>query len=61
MSMLQCLEDIYSLTTLAWTRPEDCTRYPITTKLNDIFLSAEGTAYDQDKLEFGNDEMEEMA
>lgn len=59
MPMVQCLEDIYSLTTLAWTRPEDCTRYPITTKLNDIFLSAEGTSYDQDELEFGNEGMEE--
>lgn len=58
MQLIHCLEDLYSLTTLAWTRPEDCTRYPITTKLNDIFLSAEATKYDQDELEFGNEEME---
>lgn len=59
MQMIQCLEDLYSLTTLSWTRPEDCTRYPITTKLNDIYLSAEATKYDQDELEFGDEEMEE--
>ena len=58
MPLIRCLEDIYSLTTLAWTRPEDCTRYPITTKLNDIFLSAEATKYDRDELEFGSEEME---
>ena len=59
MPMIQCLEDLYSLTTLSWTKPEDCIRYPITIKLNDIYLSAEATKYDQDELEFGGEEMEE--
>ena len=51
LSLEKCLEDIYSLSALAWTRPEDCTRYPITIKLNDRFLSEEATEYDEDALE----------
>jgi argonaute-like protein implicated in RNA metabolism and viral defense len=39
-----CLEDVYYLTTLAWTRPEDCTRYPITIKLTDRRLAARGSS-----------------
>lgn len=51
LSIDACLEDIYSLTTLAWTRPEDCTRYPITIKLNDRFLVEDATEYDPEYLE----------
>jgi argonaute-like protein implicated in RNA metabolism and viral defense len=47
----QGLEDIYYLTVLTWTRPEDCTRYPITIKLNDRYLSEDATEYDEDALE----------
>jgi len=47
----QCLEDIYFLTVLAWTRPEDCTRYPITIKLNDRYLSEDATEYNEESLE----------
>jgi len=46
----KCLEDIYYLTALAWTRPEDCTRHPITIKLNDRFLGEEATEYDSDAV-----------
>lgn len=52
LSLEKCLEDVYYLTALAWTRPEDCTRYPITSKLNDRFLSEEATQYDVDALDF---------
>jgi hypothetical protein len=48
-----CLEDLYCLTTLAWTQPEGCTRDPITTKLNDRVLAVEAGEYDVDALEFG--------
>jgi hypothetical protein len=48
----KCLEDLYALTTLAWTRPEDCTRYPITLKLTDRRLGEDASAYDADALEF---------
>lgn len=46
----QCLEDVFFLTCLSWTRPEDCTRYPITVKLNDILLGAEASLYDHEEL-----------
>lgn len=52
-----CLEDLYSLTALTWTRPEDCTRYPITIKLTDRRLGEDASDYDADALEF--DEAEE--
>lgn len=42
--------DEYYLTVLAWSRPNDCSRYPITTKLNDRFLGEEATDYDTDAL-----------
>lgn len=48
----RCLEDVYALTTLAWTRPEDCTRYPATLKLTDRRLGEDASAYDADALEF---------
>lgn len=51
MSLEQCLEDVFFLTCLSWTRPEDCTRYPITIKLNDILLGAEAALYDQEALD----------
>jgi len=50
LAMDKCLQDIYFLTALAWTRPEDCTRLPITIKLNDRALGDEATRYDQDAL-----------
>lgn len=50
MPLEKCLEDLYYLTVLAWSRPNDCSRYPITTKLNDRFLGEEATNYDTDAL-----------
>jgi hypothetical protein len=52
LPLQQCLEDLYYLTALAWTRPEDCTRYPITIKLNDRRLGEDASEYDTDALEF---------
>jgi hypothetical protein len=59
LSLEKCLEDIYSLSALALTKPDDCTRYPITIKLNDRFLGEEATDYDTDSLEFGQESEEE--
>ena len=56
-----CLEDVYYLTTLAWTRPEDCTRYPITIKLNDRRLGDDASEYDRDALEYNEAEVIEEA
>jgi hypothetical protein len=52
MPMADCLEDIFYLCALAWTKPDDCARDPITTKLNDRFLSDEATKYDAEALEY---------
>jgi argonaute-like protein implicated in RNA metabolism and viral defense len=54
LSLEECLEDVFYLTTLAWTRPNDCSRYPITTKLNDRFLGEEATDYDTNALDIAS-------
>jgi hypothetical protein len=60
LTLEHALEDLFCLT-LPWTRPEDCTRYPITLKLNDRFLRAEAGEYDSDALAFAGLEEEEVA
>ena len=52
LALEKCLEDVYFLSCLAWTRPEDCTRFPIDIKLNDRFLGEDATEYDADDLEY---------
>lgn len=52
MSFEDCLEDIFYLTALAWTKPDDCSRYPITTKINDRRLGEDASEYDEDALRF---------
>jgi len=52
MPFLACLEDLYRLTCLAWTRPEDCTRDPITIKLTDRRLGEDAASFDEDAVEF---------
>ena len=52
MPFRDALEDIYALTTLAWTRPEDCSRYPITLKLTDRWLGEEASEFDEDTLRY---------
>lgn len=59
LPFVECLEDLYSLTTLTWTRPEDCTRYPITIKLTDRRLGEDASEYDADALEFEESEAQE--
>lgn len=51
LSLENCLMDIFYLACLTWMRPDDCSRYPITVKLNDRFLGEEATSYDSDALE----------
>lgn len=46
------LQDVYFLTALAWTRPEDCARDPITIKLTDRRLGEDAETFDLDALEF---------
>ncbi|MBI4583220.1 MAG: hypothetical protein HY717_04275 [Planctomycetes bacterium] len=61
MPFHEILEDVYALTCLAWTRPEDCTRYPITLKLADIRLREHAGGYDEDALEYNNEPETEEA
>jgi hypothetical protein len=51
MSIDQLLEDVYRLTTLAWSRPEDYTRLPITIKLNDRRLFEDAGEFHEHELE----------
>lgn len=65
LSIQQCLEDVFYLTCLTWTRPEDCSRNPVTVKLNDRFLSEEATDFDENALDIEailaeEEEMEEV-
>lgn len=50
LSLEKCLEDIYYLTALTWTNPRDCSREPITIKLNDRYLGEEAGPYDSEAL-----------
>jgi hypothetical protein len=60
LSIEQCAQDVFSLSNLAWTRPEDCSRYPVTLRLADRFLADEASTYDEDALAFGaSDELNE--
>ena len=45
------LADLFALSALTWSRPEDCTRYPITLKLADRFLEYGAAEYDEDEIE----------
>ncbi len=65
LTIAQCLEDVFYLSCLTWSRPEDSSRYPVTCKLNDRFLSEEATDYDDDALDIEailseEDEMEDI-
>lgn len=56
---VQALEDVYALTTLAWTRPEDCSRYPVTIKLTDRWLGEEASEFDEEALLYETEQNEE--
>jgi hypothetical protein len=58
MQFEHILEDVYALTCLSLTRPEDCSRDPFTLKLADIRLREHAGGYDEDALEYeGETEM----
>ncbi len=48
LTIEQCMGDVFYLSSLAWTRPEDCSRDPITTKLNDRWLGEEGAVHKEE-------------
>ncbi|NEQ53930.1 MAG: hypothetical protein F6K11_28005, partial [Leptolyngbya sp. SIO3F4] len=51
MPFKDVLEDLYRLTTLAYTRPEDCTRFPLTIKITDRKLGEVASQYDEELIE----------
>ena len=57
MSLSDILEDIYWLTVLAWTKPDDCTRYPITIKLNDRRLFEDAGEFDEHEVNLYEEEV----
>lgn len=48
MSEHDLLSDLHKLTALAFTKPDDCSRIPITIKMNDIKLNDAASEYDED-------------
>lgn len=58
MPLEHCLEDVYRLTCLAWTRPEDCTRYPIHIKLSDRWLFEDASEFDEQEITLEEEEVE---
>lgn len=52
ISFENILRDIFFLSTLAYTKPDDCSRLPLTIKILDIFLRDQASEYDEEKLEY---------
>ncbi len=52
MSVQCCLEDLFRLSCLAFTKPDDCSRVPVTLRLLDRRLGDEATEYDEDSFRF---------
>jgi hypothetical protein len=58
LPMRDALGDIFQLSCLTWTRPESCSRLPISLKLCDTFLRDEGADHDQDEIMHGGEDRE---
>lgn len=51
MSFKDVLEDIYFLSHLAFTKPDDCSRNPLTIKITDRRINLLGSEYDAERME----------
>lgn len=51
MSFKHILEDIYFLSHLAYTKPDDCSRNPITIKMTDSRINLLGSTYNSQKID----------
>lgn len=56
LSIEDALGDIFRLSCLSWTRPESCSRLPISLKLCDTLLMDEGADHDEDQILHANDD-----
>lgn len=55
MPFEKILEDIFYLSNLTWTRIDDCSRQPLSIKMNDIRLKELAGEFDEDALEFAEE------
>lgn len=55
MSFEDALQDTFALTHLTWTKIDDCSRVPLTTKIGDIRLRESSGEFDSDSYEFTYD------
>lgn len=51
MRLEAILEDLYYLSCLAYTKPDDCSRYPLTIKITDRRINTLGSNFDFEQLE----------
>lgn len=51
LTMENILEDIYFLSCLAYTKPDDCSRYPLTIKITDRRINTLGSEFDFEALD----------
>lgn len=51
LTMEQILEDIYFLSCLTYTKPDDCSRYPLTIKITDRRINTLGSEFNVDALD----------
>lgn len=51
MSFEKLLKDLYYLSCLAYTKPDDCSRFPITIKITDRRINTLGSDFDLESLE----------
>lgn len=56
MALGHILQDLFSLCNLTWTKIDDCSRLPLSIKMNDIRLREIAGEYDVDALRFGEEE-----
>lgn len=55
----EVLEDIYSLSNLTYSKIDFCSRFPLTTKITDRFLSEIASEYDEENLQYHLEELEQ--
>ena len=58
MSLIQILEDVFYLSNLTWTKIDDCSRLPLSIKMNDIRLKEVAGEYDPEAFRFVEEEEE---
>jgi hypothetical protein len=56
MSLESVVEDVFYLSNLTWTKIDDCSRQPLSVKMNDIRLREIAGEYDRDELRFVEEE-----